>query len=70
MEARTIRGEVIVESGPDGLSRAVGLSKSMAEAGITMQRFKTGTPVSVNARTVDTAAMEIQPGAPDMPPCS
>lgn len=70
MESRTIRGEVIVESGPDGLSRSVGLSKSMAEAGIPMQRFKTGTPVRVNARTVDTSVMEIQPGEPDMPPFS
>lgn len=70
MESRTIRGEVIVESGPDGLSRSVGLSKSMAEAGITMQRFKTGTPVRVNRRTVDTSVMEIQPGEPDMPPFS
>lgn len=70
MESRTIRGEVIVESGPDGLSRSVGLSRSMAEAGITMQRFKTGTPVRVNSRTVDTSVMEIQPGEPDMPPFS
>ena len=70
MEARTIRGEVIVESGPDGLSRSVGLSQSMREAGIPMQRFKTGTPVRVNARTVDTSVMEIQPGEPDMPPFS
>ncbi len=70
MEARTIRGEVIVESGPDGLSRSVGLSESMAQAGITMQRFKTGTPVRVNSRTVDTSVMEIQPGEPDMPPFS
>ncbi len=70
MESRTIRGEVIVESGPDGLSRSVGLSRSMEEAGITMQRFKTGTPVRVNRRTVDTSVMEIQPGEPDMPPFS
>ena len=70
MESRTIRGEVIVESGPDGLSRSVGLSQSMAEAGITIQRFKTGTPVRVNKRTVDTSVMEIQPGEPDMPPFS
>ena len=70
MESRTIRGEVIVESGPDGLSRSVGLSRSMEEAGITLQRFKTGTPVRVNRRTVDTSVMEIQPGEPDMPPFS
>jgi len=70
MESRTIRGEVIVESGPDGLSRSVGLSRCMEEAGIPMQRFKTGTPVRVNARTVDTSVMELQPGEPDMPPFS
>ena len=70
MEARTIRGEVILESGPDGLSRSVGLSKSMADAGIRMQRFKTGTPVRVNRRTVDLSVMEVQPGEPDMPPFS
>ena len=70
MESRTIRGEVIIESGPDGLSRSVGLSRSMEDAGITMQRFKTGTPVRVNRRTVDTSVMEVQPGEPDMPPFS
>lgn len=70
MESRTIRGEVITESGPDGLPRSVGLSKSLAEYGIPVLRFKTGTPVRVNANSVDFSVMEIQEGEHDVPPFS
>jgi len=70
MESRTIMGECITESGPDGLSRPVGLSQSLRDAGIPILRFKTGTPVRVNALTVDKDEMDIQPGEPDMPPFS
>jgi len=70
MESRTIMGECITESGPDGLSRSVGLSQSLRDAGIPILRFKTGTPVRVNALTVDKDEMDIQPGEPDMPPFS
>lgn len=70
MESRTIRGEVITESGPDGLPRSVGLSKSLAGYGIPILRFKTGTPVRVNANSVDFSVMEIQEGEHDVPPFS
>ncbi|MBO4459359.1 MAG: tRNA uridine-5-carboxymethylaminomethyl(34) synthesis enzyme MnmG [Clostridiales bacterium] len=70
MEARTIRGEVIVESGPDGLPRSMGLSESLKEEGIPLLRFKTGTPVRVNARSVDFSKMDIQNGEDDIPPFS
>jgi tRNA uridine 5-carboxymethylaminomethyl modification enzyme len=70
MESRVIMGEYIRESGPDGLSPSHGLSESLAQAGIPLQRFKTGTPVRLNSRSVDFSAMEIQPGEPDMPPFS
>lgn len=70
MESRTIRGEVIVESGPDGLPRSMGLSKSLAEYGIPVLRFKTGTPVRVNSRSVDFSQMERQDGEHDVPPFS
>jgi len=70
MESRTIRGEVIIESGPDGLPRSMGLSKSLAELGIPILRFKTGTPVRVNANSVDFTKMEIQEGETDCPPFS
>lgn len=70
MEARIIMGEVIFESGPDGFFPSVGLSASMADLGIPMQRFKTGTPVRINARGADFSRMEKQPGEEDMPPFS
>ena len=70
MESRTIRGEVITESGPDGLPRSEGLSASLAGLGIPMLRFKTGTPVRVNSRSCDFTKMTRQDGEDDVPPFS
>jgi len=70
MESRVIMGEVVYESGPDGLFPSHGLSKSLADAGIPIQRFKTGTPVRLNARYVDFTHMERQDGETDIPPFS
>ena len=70
MEARTIRGEVIVNSGPDGLPRSEGLSDSLRSLGIPVLRFKTGTPVRVNSNSVDLTQMTRQDGEPDCPPFS
>ncbi|SCW37581.1 tRNA uridine 5-carboxymethylaminomethyl modification enzyme [Ruminococcaceae bacterium YRB3002] len=70
MESRTIRGEVITESGPDGLPRSEGLSGSLASLGIPILRFKTGTPVRVNRKSVDLEEMTRQDGEPDCPPFS
>jgi len=70
MESRVIMGEIVYESGPDGLFPSHGLSKSLADAGIPLQRFKTGTPVRLNARHVDFSQMEKQDGETDIPPFS
>lgn len=70
MESRTIRGEVIVKSGPDGLPRSEGLSDSLKGYGIPILRFKTGTPVRVNSRSVDFSSMERQEGEHDVLPFS
>ena len=70
MEARIIRGEVIVESGPDGLPRSVGLSSSLKSLGVPLLRFKTGTPVRVNSNSVDFSQMTRQDGEDDVPPFS
>ena len=70
MEARIIRGEVIVESGPDGLPRSVGLSSSLNALGVPLLRFKTGTPVRVNSNSVDFSQMTRQDGEDDVPPFS
>ena len=67
MESRVIMGEVIYESGPDGLFPSHGLSASLAAAGIPLQRFKTGTPVRLNGLTVDYSGMERQDGETDIP---
>lgn len=70
MEARTIRGEVITQSGPDGLPRSEGMSDSLSQMGVPMLRFKTGTPVRVNSRDVDFSVMTRQDGELDVPPFS
>lgn len=70
LDGRTIVGEVIRSSGPDGLASAVPLGEKLREMGLNMRRFKTGTPPRVNARTVDFDKMEIQPGDEEIEPFS
>lgn len=62
LDSRTIVGEVIRSSGPDGLAAATGLTACLRELGLSIRRFKTGTPPRVNARSVDFSKMELQPG--------
>ena len=70
LAGRTIVGEVLKASGPDGLAAAVTLGERLRELGLPMRRFKTGTPPRVNARTVDFSKMELQPGDEDIEPFS
>ena len=67
---RTIVGEVVRDSGPDGLAAALPLTQSLLELGVSIRRFKTGTPPRVNARSVDFSRMELQEGDPDAQPFS
>ncbi len=62
---RTIVGEVVRDSGPDGLSAALPLTGSLKRLGLSIRRFKTGTPPRVNRRSVDFSKMELQPGEDD-----
>ena len=64
---RTITGEVSRTSGPDGLQAATGLTDSLAALGLSLRRFKTGTPPRVDAKTVDFSQMERQEGDSDAP---
>ena len=59
---KTILGSVAKWSGPDGMFGANHLTESLRQAGLTLRRFKTGTPPRVNARSVDFSRMERQPG--------
>ena len=65
LDGRTIVGDVIRSSGPDGLAAATGLTPCLKALGLSMRRFKTGTPPRVNARTVDFSKMELQAGDAD-----
>ena len=70
LDGRTIVGEVLRSSGPDGLAAAVPLGQRLRELGLSMRRFKTGTPPRVNARTVDFSQMELQEGDQEIEPFS
>ena len=70
LDGRTIIGELIRSSGPDGLAPAVSLAPRLKELGLEMRRFKTGTPPRVNSRTVDFDKMELQPGDSEIEPFS
>ena len=65
LDGRTIVGEVIRSSGPDGLAAATSLTKCLVDMGLNIRRFKTGTPPRVNARSVDFSKMELQEGDPE-----
>ena len=55
-------GEVSYESGPDGVSAANKLSDVLKGLGITINRFKTGTPARINRRSIDFSKMEVEKG--------
>ena len=62
LDGRTIVGEVIRSSGPDGLAAATSLTKCLVGLGLNIRSFKTGTPPRVNTRSVDFSKMELQEG--------
>lgn len=53
LKGRCITGEYSVESGPSGLMGANHLSASLRELGISLMRFKTGTPARIDKRSID-----------------
>ena len=63
-----LEGEIFVghrsfSAGPDGMLPASGgLSASLRALGLTLQRFKTGTPPRILRRTVDFSQLEVQEG--------
>ena len=70
LNGKIIIGDVAKESGPDGLFPSKPLGETLRDLGLSMRRFKTGTPPRVNARSVDFSKMEIQPGDTDPEPFS
>ena len=62
LNGRTIVGECVQDGGPDGMFAATTLTDCLAEMGLSLRRFKTGTPPRINARSVDFSKMELQEG--------
>ena len=62
LNARTITGEIIKDSGPSGFPYAQGLTKSLAKIGFDIRRFKTGTPPRVDGNTIDYSKFIRQDG--------
>ena len=70
LDSTIITGEVIIESGPDGMHPSKGLADNLRALGLTLRRFKTGTPPRINRRSVDFSKMELQPGDEKVEPFS
>ena len=70
LDSSVIIGDTLLSSGPDGMHAALGLSDCLRSLGLSLRRFKTGTPPRINARSVDFSQMELQPGDERIEPFS
>ena len=70
LNGRTIVGECVRDGGPDGMFAASALTDCLMGMGLSLRRFKTGTPPRVNARSVDFSKMERQDGDAETMPFS
>lgn len=70
LNGRIFVGEASYESGPDGTQAANSLSQSLAELGVTLRRFKTGTPARIHRRSIDFSVLEEQQGDDPITPFS
>lgn len=67
---RIIIGEHMHDGGPDGMFAATRLTACLRDLGLTLMRFKTGTPPRVNRRSIDFTGLEVQEGESDIIPFS
>jgi tRNA uridine 5-carboxymethylaminomethyl modification enzyme len=59
-------GEKKIPAGRMGEGPVLGLSRTLARAGLRLGRLKTGTPPRLDGKTIDWAGLQVQPG--DEPP--
>ncbi len=62
LDSTVITGESVEVSGPDGMHAALGLADDLKALGLSLRRFKTGTPPRINRRSINFSKMELQPG--------
>lgn len=63
-------GEVSYPSGPDAVAPSVGLTDMLKEHGVTIRRFKTGTPCRLSRRSIDFSKLTVQEGDEPVVPFS
>ena len=68
LDSRIFVGDVNYPAGPDGMLAARGLSDALRREGISLMRFKTGTPARVKRQTIDLDVLEVQPGEEEITP--
>ena len=62
MDSRIIIGECSWAGGPQGLLSSSHLAGALRKLGISLRRFKTGTPPRIDEASIDFDEMEPQPG--------
>ncbi|MDE7296877.1 MAG: tRNA uridine-5-carboxymethylaminomethyl(34) synthesis enzyme MnmG [Clostridia bacterium] len=62
LNSRTITGETVQNSGPNGFAGATYLTENLIKLGYRVRRFKTGTPARLDGRTVHFERLQPQPG--------
>ena len=70
LDSTIVIGASVVPSGPDGMHASEGLADQLKSLGLSLRRFKTGTPPRVNRRSIDFSKMELQTGDEDPEPFS
>lgn len=63
-------GELNYAAGPDNVLPSTELTECLKALGVSMRRFKTGTPARVHKRSIDFSVMEKQVGDEDIMPFS
>ncbi len=62
LKSRIIIGEYSKDVGPNGFANSTDLSDCLTRLGFKLRRFKTGTPVRIDGKTIDYSKLEIQKG--------
>ena len=70
LDSRVFIGNVNYPSGPDGFLPAKGLTDALLREGLSVMRFKTGTPARVRRGSINFDALELQPGETPVTPYS
>lgn len=70
LKGRIFIGELNYSSGPNGLAPSNALSDCLSSLGISLRKFKTGTPARINSDTINYMHMDKQVGDDEIIPFS